>query len=585
MIIQSINDIAEICTRLGVKEAVLSPGSRSAPLTLAFARHPGISCRVIGDERSAAFVALGMAQTSNRPVAIVCTSGSAAYNYAPAIAEAFFNQVPLLVFTADRPPEWIDQLDGQTIRQNNIYGQHIKASFTFPVDTSHADATWHAHRQISEAVGQANAYPAGPVHVNVPVREPFYPGEGEHYGYAESLRVTESLTGTPILNESQKEKLAEEWAGYSRILVIAGQQTKEPALAATLREMADKTGATVMGDILSNIHGLPQAIRRQDTFLSALSEEELERLRPDLLITVGRSVIAKNLKLFLRKYRPDAHWHIQPSGVVADTYQSLTKVIHSGEATTLEWLATLGADNEFTERKRANYSLLWTSLEKAAERGLQKWAKEDRALGEFEAVYEIIKTLPQNTHLHLANSMPVRYANICGLAAERHDISVYANRGTSGIDGCTGTAVGCALETEDPVVLLTGDMAFFYDRNSLWHGHLPKNLRIVILNNHGGGIFRLINGPSSQPELETYFETEQPLKAENTARELGLDYYFCREKSRLFTALTLFMEPSDKPALLEVETESVYNAEVFKVYKAFMKKHLNESDKPSSPTA
>ncbi|MGB5926845.1 MAG: thiamine pyrophosphate-binding protein, partial [Cyclobacteriaceae bacterium] len=222
----------------------------------------------------------------------------------------------------------------------------------------------------------------------------------------------------------------------------------------------------------------------------------------------------------------------------------------------------------------ANYALVWQSLEKATGRGLEKYFAEDRLLGEFMAVRHIMNHLPAGTHLHLANSMPVRYANICGLPPERSDVRVYANRGTSGIDGCTGTAVGCALQTKNPVVLLTGDMAFFYDRNSLWHEYLPPNLKVVVLNNHGGGIFRLINGPSAQPELETYFETRQPLKAESTAAEFGMDYYFCRDMSRLYTATSLFTEPSDRAAILEVETGTEYNARVFKEYKSFMKDYL-----------
>ena len=176
---QAVYNIAEICARHGITDVVLSPGSRSAPLTLAFARHPELTVRVVPDERAAAFIGLGIAQAQRRAVALVCTSGTAGLNYAPAVAEAFFQQIPLLIFTADRPPEWIDQLEGQTIRQHNLYGAHAKGAFEFPVETSHPDAKWHSARIINEAINLAQAAPAGPVQVNVPLREQFYPQAGE----------------------------------------------------------------------------------------------------------------------------------------------------------------------------------------------------------------------------------------------------------------------------------------------------------------------------------------------------------------------------------------------------------------------
>ena len=186
---QAVYNIAEICARHGITDVVLSPGSRSAPLTLAFARHPELTVRVVPDERAAAFIGLGIAQAQRRAVALVCTSGTAGLNYAPAVAEAFFQQIPLLIFTADRPPEWIDQLDGQTIRQHNLYGAHAKGAFEFPVDTAHADAKWHSARIVNEAINLAQAAPAGPVQVNVPLREPFYPKAGEEIRYEQDVKI------------------------------------------------------------------------------------------------------------------------------------------------------------------------------------------------------------------------------------------------------------------------------------------------------------------------------------------------------------------------------------------------------------
>jgi 2-succinyl-5-enolpyruvyl-6-hydroxy-3-cyclohexene-1-carboxylate synthase len=224
MNVQAIFNIAEICARHGVIHAVLSPGSRCAPLTLAFARHPAIAVKTFSDERAAAFIGLGMAQVSKTPTVLICTSGTATLNYAPAVAEAFFQQVPLLLLTADRPPEWIDQLDGQTIRQENIYGRHIKRSFSFPADLSHPDAIWYAERIISEALLEAKAYPPGPVQVNVPLREPFYPEPETAITYSESVKVIEEVPPAFALAEPVRQGLAKEMGAFKRILVVAGQQ-------------------------------------------------------------------------------------------------------------------------------------------------------------------------------------------------------------------------------------------------------------------------------------------------------------------------------------------------------------------------
>jgi 2-succinyl-5-enolpyruvyl-6-hydroxy-3-cyclohexene-1-carboxylate synthase len=193
LIIQPILDLVSLCAKKGIKNAILSPGSRCAPISLAFARHPDIHARTVSDERSAAFIALGMAQQHEKPVALVCTSGSAAYNYAPAIAEAFFQQIPLLVITADRPPEWIDQWDGQTIRQAEIFGKHVKGFFSFPDEFGHPDKIWHANRLANEAINLACEYPAGPVHINIPLREPFYPETGEEFDFNQEIRCIETL--------------------------------------------------------------------------------------------------------------------------------------------------------------------------------------------------------------------------------------------------------------------------------------------------------------------------------------------------------------------------------------------------------
>ena len=567
LILQPINDIAALCAQQGIREAILSPGSRNAPLTLAFTRHPNIRTRTISDERSAAFIALGMAQQLQQPVVLICTSGTAAYNYAPAVAEAFFQQVPLLLLTADRPPEWIDQLDGQTIRQQNIYGAHVKKAWQFPADLRHPDAQWQVNRSLNEAINLSRQFPAGPVHINIPLREPFYPAEGERWYYSEDLRSIESWSPSYSLSNHQWSQLEQEWKRFGRKLIVGGQQLTNNVLLKQLQQTARVQKIPIVADIISNLHGIESAIRLQDSFLSRSNEPELEALQPELLITFGKSVISKNLKLFLRKYQPKAHWHLQAAGEVADTFQNLSRVIPMEPSRFFMELNNRGIKGEEKIKEQKTYRREWLAHQEESERAAASFFGSSENWGEFSAVQACLQQLPDHYKLHLANSTSVRYANFIGLNASQKQVEVLANRGTSGIDGSTSTALGAALADKRPQLLITGDMAFFYDRNALWNNYLPPNLRIMVLNNHAGGIFRLIKGPGEQAELEEYFETRQPLTAAATAREFGMQYFHCNNKEALEAALPGFLSEDGGPKLLEVETDSRTNAELLKRYK------------------
>jgi 2-succinyl-5-enolpyruvyl-6-hydroxy-3-cyclohexene-1-carboxylate synthase len=584
---QAVYNIAEICARHGITDVVLSPGSRSAPLTLAFARHPELTVRVVPDERAAAFIGLGIAQAQRRAVALVCTSGTAGLNYAPAVAEAFFQHIPLVIFTADRPPEWIDQLDGQTIRQRNLYGAHAKGEFEFPVDTSHADAKWHAARIVNEAINLAQAAPAGPVQVNVPLREPFYPKAGEGITY-EEVKIVREHAANATLTPAEILDLRQQLRVDGRIVVVAGQQSREPGLLAALYEFANARQVPVVADVITNV-GEVATVQRQDVFLAGLSQEAKAALKPDLLITFGQSLISKSLKLFLRDAAPAQHWHLQAAGEAADTFRSLTRVVRVSPAVFFQQFSVLktsegagaeGSNPILSDIKQVPGSVpseptkptTWQQADAAASEFLERFFADDApSFNEFSAFRHALAALPEATALHLANSMAVRYANILGLPPGRQ-IEVFANRGTSGIDGCNSTAVGAALaQPERPVVLLTGDVAFFYDRNAFWHNYPTPNLRVVLFNNHGGGIFRIIDGPRQQPELDEFFETRQLLTAENTARDFNFRYFPVSSFAELEAALPVFFAAETGAAILEVFTDSKTNAAFFEEYRAAVK--------------
>jgi 2-succinyl-5-enolpyruvyl-6-hydroxy-3-cyclohexene-1-carboxylate synthase len=568
-VLESITRLVQICAQKAVTEFVISPGSRSAPLTISLARHPDIHTRVVPDERSAAFLALGMALKSRQTVGLVCTSGTAVLNYGPALAEAFYQHIPLLVLTADRPPEWLEQQDGQTLNQREVFGKHAKASYELPADFAHPDAIWFIERTVNEAINLSQAFPPGPVHINVPIREPFYPAAGEPFVYPANVKVIRPWASEPTLSPEQWAEIREVWEESPRKLIVAGQSLYQPELQAIFKHIQQELEIPIVGDILSNLHEIPETIRHADAILMQKDDVLRRELQPDLLITFGNSVISKNLKLFLRQARPHVHWHIQPAGKVADPFQTLTDTI---PVKPLYFFKKLFEDidyqsflNEDDVDTNSGYFALWQQQEQQARLRL-KQTFQDAPFSEFEAVAELMHALPDDSLLHVANSMPIRYANFTGLN-HWQSVELFANRGTSGIDGCTGTAVGSAWVTHQPVTLITGDMAFLYDRNSLWHNHLPPNLRIVMLNNHGGGIFRLIDGPSSQPELADYFETQQRQTAENTAKDFGIRYYHCTTREELIQALPDFFARSEGAKLLEIETSSSTNEQVWKKFK------------------
>ena len=566
MTIQAVYNIAEICARHGITDVILSPGSRSAPLTLAFARHPALTVRVVPDERAAAFIGLGIAQGQRRAVALVCTSGTAGLNYAPAVAEAFFQQIPLVIFTADRPPEWIDQLEGQTIRQRNLYGAHAKGAFEFPVETTHPDAKWYSARIVNEAINLAQAAPAGPVQVNVPLREPFYPQEGEQIRYEQDVRIIHEQASNATFSPAEMLELRQLLQAAGRVVVVAGQQPSNPGLLAALSEFAKARQVPVVGDIIANVNEV-SAVQRQDIFLAGLSKDDKAALKPDLLITFGQSLISKSLKLFLRDAAPAQHWHLQATGEAADTFRSLTRVVRVTPAVFFQQFSEGATHGPVPDSTAA-----WQRADTAAAKFLEYFfVDEAQPFNEFSAFRHALAQVPNQTALHLANSMAVRYANILGIPQGRQ-IEVFANRGTSGIDGCTSTAIGSALaQPHRPVVLLTGDMAFFYDRNAFWHNYPTPNLRVVLFNNHGGGIFRIIDGPRQQPELDEFFETHQALTAENTARDFNLRYFPVSSFEELEAALPVFFAAETDAAVLEVFTDSKTNAAFFEEYRAAVK--------------
>ena len=566
-----IYQIASICQQKNISQVVICPGSRCAPLTLSFVRQPGMTVRTFSDERSAGFIALGIARQTKHAAALVCTSGTAAYNFAPAIAEAFFSEVPLVVFTADRPREWIAQHDGQTIFQSGIFGKHVKKSYDLPQEYAHADNQWAVSRMVNEAINLSMEAPAGPVHINVPLREPLYPGQQETAPVSQAARIMESFDAAPELSPSAQAEVLRRWEEFHNILVVAGQHDHDPELVKQIDTLSRAMNIPFVAEVTGNFHSAENTIRFADAFLGGASEDLKKSLRPDLLVTFGRGVVSRHLKQFLRRFPAKAHWHIQAAGPVADTFQQLSTVLRTTPARFLEILSGRKGKGTFEDQKQQNYFNLWEIEERRTRSSMEAWfARPDT--GELSLVHKVIRALPSRVNLHLANSLSVRYANFAGIASDRPDLTVYANRGTSGIDGCTSAAVGHALSGKEMNVLITGDVAFFYDRNAFWHNYAMPNLRVVVLNNHGGAIFKVVEGAEDLPESDEYFVTSQKLNAKKLCEEFGFEYIRLDNRRKVANALKNFFDDDGTTKLLELETSPQEARDVLKE----LRQHINK---------
>jgi len=463
----------------------------------------------------------------------------------------------------------IDQLDGQTIRQKNLYGPHVKKYFELPVDEN-TTYDWFVNRTINEAVNLATSGAKGPVQINAPFREPFYPASQEPIVY-NSNRVINLVPPALGLNDEQVAQLKKQWKTFKKILVVAGQSNYDSKVVSALQGMLKKIQIPIVAELLTNLHAVPDVIQHAELFLNASPEELKETLHPELLITFGKSVISKSVKLFLRKYPAVQHWHIQPDGNYADTFQNLTTVLQCTPEFFFERVPATEARDTFRNQKQNNYYQLWQAEEHRAIQAKLKFCGEVSG-GEFNFVRNLMEVLPLRCNLHLANSMSVRYANLVTLTMKQKGIRVFSNRGTSGIDGCTSSAVGHCLANEVPNILITGDMAFFYDRNAFWNNYSIPNLRVAILNNHGGIIFKMIDGPAGRYEADEYFVTQQKLIAKSLASEFGMGYESTDNPRKWKNSIKHFFEFDRKAKILELESDQAKTTEEFNTLKNLMKK-------------
>lgn len=545
--------LVDLLVAKGVKRVVLSPGSRNAPLIISFARRKELEKFVVLDERSAAFMAMGMAQQTGDPVAVICTSGTALLNYAPAVAEAYYQHIPLIVISADRPEEWIDQEDSQTIRQKNLFAPIVKASYSLPSDILCNDERWWVNRQINEAVNVAMQSKPGPVHINVPLREPLY--RLRKICTERSERIISSVSINTCLDKKNIEDLAGIISRSKKVMILASFGKPDSTLSSLLNQLSSFPQVIVLTETISNLH-IDDSIPTIDRVLSVISDEEKSRFSPDLLITFGGSLVSRMIKQFLRKHTPLEHWSLDENIHIADTMQCITRHIRMNPVDFFSQIVNHIYPSE------SDYHRIWIDRKAEAEFRHEQYLSVSE-WSDLKAFSLIFSTIPQGSVLQLSNSTPIRYAQLFEYnQVERSD----CNRGVSGIDGATSTAVGAACVRKELTVFITGDMGFLYDSNALWNRYIPPTLKIIVMKNGGGGIFRFIQGPSELPELEEYFETVQEVDVEGFARLHGFDCYTVVSESELKKILPVFFHISDKPAILSVETPRTVNDRILKGY-------------------
>lgn len=544
--LQHIADLVKICELKGIRHVVVSPGSRNAPLIELFYLNGNFQLYSLVDERVAAFYGLGIALSTGEAVALLCTSGTAVLNFAPALAEAYYQRVPLIAITADRPEQLIGQQDNQTIRQVNVFQNFTKDSIHLHLPAHDDFELEIQHFGLNNIINTALSGIRGPVHINVPLAEPLYAALPPA---SQNIRISAS---SEIENQNLN-MLIEAWKQSAKTLIVCGEGRPNQDLNLLLKKLSGK--AIVLAEPISNCSG-GQIIQEIDRLIMQVEQEHDTHLLPDLLISFGGPVVSKRIKKWLQQQTTLVHFRIAEEEDYIDTYQNLTAQVVGSAFKVLSVLEVEKhvADDSFLK----HWQELYNSNQKLHQKALEHLPYSD--LKVFES---IISQLPSGCILHLGNSSPVRYAQLFNLSTCS---AVYSNRGVSGIDGCLSTAAGVASQTNELNIAILGDLSFVYDSNALWNRKFPRNLKIIVINNEGGGIFRLLPGPSKMDAFEEFMETRHPVNIEKLVSAFGVEYFGCNSESELENTIQRFMESKTGPSLLEIKTPRLKNAEVYNVY-------------------
>ena len=554
---ENVNILTALLVKHGIKMVVVCPGSRNAPLVHNFHECPEITCYPTTDERSAGFYAIGMSQATCAPVAVCVTSGTAVLNLAPAVAEAFYQHIPLVVLTADRPAAWIDQLDGQTLPQPDAFGHFVKRVVSLP-EPKDATERWHCNRLVNEALLAVRRQGGAPVHINIPITEPLF--DFSVPSLPDERKI--SRLGTPALRVEDRQALCKAFFTARRPMIVLGQSTPHAFSKDFFSRFKDF--AVVLGEALSSIGKASNF----DEVLHTIGRNA--DYMPDFVLYAGSTLVGKRLKSFLRSVTSAEQWLISEDGEVHDTFMHLTTMIEANPVNVLAMLArrcdeqTSEASAETTLNQQEDALMFrhrWLVALQKATQHVAAYTPPYSQMAAVKCFEQQLTRLQQPFHVHYANSTAIRLANIY---ATHH---VWCNRGVNGIEGSLSTASGMSTVTDDLVFCIIGDLSFFYDVNALWNRNLKGNFRILLLNNGGGGIFRQLKGLAASEARNELIAAEHHTEAQGICLQNNVVYLSARNTEEMERGIDhLMVSDADHPLLLEVFTTPEADEKALKEY-------------------
>ena len=572
------------CLKFDLFDVVISPGSRNVPLAIGFASNKKFKCYSIVDERSAAFFALGLSQKSKKPTILICTSGSALLNYYPAVAEAYYSEIPLIILSADRPEYKINIGDGQTINQSNVFEKNILYSNSLKQDCSHATeeiiksnlqkivndkadyskieklqkSIQKNNEEIIEIAFNLSINKMQPVHLNVPMEEPLY-----EFNDSPSISVKVKKKTEKKLSLTDLDNFYKAINKASKIMILIGVSDGNILSKKSIQKINSCSSIIVMKEHTSNVFN-ESFISNIDRLIGPIelqsnSDSLFDELSPEIVISLGGMIVSKKIKSFLRNYKPRKHFHIG-NNISKDSFYLGVEHINTNANKFFENIDLNKSDSKYFEK--------WNQLD------YSKLDLHNRYMKVINfsdlKVFEILTNwIPKKYNIQVANSTPIRYFQLFDL---KNKNMMFANRGTSGIDGSTSTAIGSSVQNDSPVLLVTGDLSFFYDVNALWNNHIPKNFRIIIINNSGGGIFKILPGFKENNLFSEFIETQHNLSARLIAKMFNFNYTRVSTKFGLNLYLRTFFKNSKKPKILEIKTSSVKSTKILKDYFRYLSK-------------
>ena len=572
------------CLKFDFFDVVISPGSRNVPLAIGFASNKKFKCYSIVDERSAAFFALGLSQKSKKPTILICTSGSALLNYYPAVAEAYYSEIPLIILSADRPEYKISIGDGQTINQSNVFEKNILYSNSLKQDCTHATeeiiksnlqkivnnkADFPKIEKLQKSIQKNNeeiidiAFNLSnnkmqPVHLNVPMEEPLY-----EFNDLPSISVKVKKKTEKNLTLIDLDNYYKRINNASKIMILIGVSDGNILSKESIQKINSCSSIIVMKEHTSNVFN-ESFISNIDRLIGPIelqsnSETVFDELSPEIVISLGGMIVSKKIKSFLRNYKPRKHFHIG-NNISKDSFYSGVKHIKTTANNFFENIDLNKSDSKYFHK--------WNQLDSSKIDLHNRYMKVIN-FSDLK-VFEILTNwIPKKYNIQVANSTPIRYFQLFDL---KNKNMMFANRGTSGIDGSTSTAIGSSVQNDSPVLLVTGDLSFFYDVNALWNNNIPKNFRIIIINNSGGGIFKILPGFKENNLFSEFIETQHNLSARLIAKMFNFNYTRVSTKFGLNLYLRTFFKNSKKPKILEIKTSSVKSTKILKDYFRYLSK-------------